>query len=178
MNEHYQDRLEQFGLADEDVPLVKNLDAVMLQKILENAKKKINGLDMSNWHGTIDGRDFDEDKNWDLIPDEKRAEEKHWCKTTHCRAGYAVCLGGLAGAKLDSRIGPGYAGDLIYLKSVGYSPSFYDSNQDALLHIMWKAQEQGLKLSEEDTQFLFKKYGVELYHRKEFKEAVEAGEYD
>jgi uncharacterized protein YjbI with pentapeptide repeats len=38
----------------------------------------------------------------------------HTCKTTHCRAGWAITLAGEAGAALENELGPATAGALIY----------------------------------------------------------------
>jgi len=64
----------------------------------------------------------------------------HTCKTTHCRAGWAITLAGDAGAKLEERYGPEDAGRRIYLVSVGHVPDFFASNQAALDDIRERAQ--------------------------------------
>jgi uncharacterized protein YjbI with pentapeptide repeats len=70
-------------------------------------------------------------------------ETWHTCKTTHCRAGWAMHLAGNAGAQLEKQYGPGTAGALIYHVSAGYIPDFYASNEDALADIKAHAREQG-----------------------------------
>ena len=65
-------------------------------------------LDMGNWH----------------------------CRTTHCRAGWAITFGGDDGKKLESLVGPETAGRLIYEASTGrIAPDFYASNEDAIADI-------------------------------------------
>ena len=56
------------------------------------------------------------------------------CKTTHCRAGWAVKLAGKAGKALEKRFGTGTAGALIYAASRPGMPvpDFYATNADAL----------------------------------------------
>lgn len=58
----------------------------------------------------------------------------HTCKTTHCRAGWAIHLAGSAGYALEDRIGSAAAGALIYAASRPGQlvPDFYASNADAL----------------------------------------------
>jgi hypothetical protein len=67
----------------------------------------------------------------------------HTCKTTHCRAGWAVTLAGDAGRKLEAKIGTAAAGALIYHRSTGRVPDFYASNKDALADIVACARDQG-----------------------------------
>ena len=61
----------------------------------------------------------------------------HSCKTTHCRAGWAITLAGEAGQKLEEWHGPVTAGTLIYAASrPGVPiPDFYASNESALASI-------------------------------------------
>lgn len=55
------------------------------------------------------------------------------CGTAHCRAGWAVTLGGEAGRQLEERFGSAMAGRLIYEASTGrVAPDFYASNETAL----------------------------------------------
>jgi hypothetical protein len=58
----------------------------------------------------------------------------HRCKTTHCRAGWAITLAGKAGAALEEKYGPATAGALIYAASRPDRPipNFYANNGDAL----------------------------------------------
>ncbi len=63
----------------------------------------------------------------------------HKCQTTHCRAGWAITLGGEAGAALETKLGPATAGALIYFKSVGYVPDFYAPTSEALADIRTRA---------------------------------------
>ena len=59
----------------------------------------------------------------------------HTCETTHCRAGWAVHLAGVAGQALEDRVGPSAAGALIYHASTGHVPDFMASNEAALADI-------------------------------------------
>jgi len=59
----------------------------------------------------------------------------HTCETTHCRAGWAVHLAGVAGYALEDRIGSSAAGALIYHASTGRVPDFFASNKTALADI-------------------------------------------
>ena len=56
----------------------------------------------------------------------------HDCGTVHCRAGWAIHLAGHEGYKLEQNLGPEVAGSLIYLKSCGYVPDFFATDEDAL----------------------------------------------
>ena len=59
------------------------------------------------------------------------------CGTTHCRAGWAITLGGEAGAALEEAVGPEMAGRLIYEASTGRpAPNFFASNAEAMEDIM------------------------------------------
>ena len=108
-------------------PFVENIDAKMLAAIEANKAAGTNGLKMSSWHGNEDGLD-----------------ETNWCKTTHCRAGYAVCLAGKAGFDLEKKIGPAAAGALIYLKSTPGAPipNFYCGDDEAMADIRARAAKQ------------------------------------
>ena len=64
----------------------------------------------------------------------------HTCKTTHCRAGWAIALAGEAGAALEAALGPSVAGALIYHASTGMVPDFYASNEDAMADIIERAK--------------------------------------
>jgi hypothetical protein len=61
----------------------------------------------------------------------------HTCKTTHCRAGWAVTLAGEPGKALEDRVGPAAAGALIYAASRPTMPipDFYASDEDAMASI-------------------------------------------
>jgi Pentapeptide repeats (8 copies) len=69
----------------------------------------------------------------------KRLDMCHWhrCRTTHCRAGWAIRLAGKAGSQLERQIGPAMAGALIYLASTDRRvvPDFYASDDDAFADI-------------------------------------------
>lgn len=61
----------------------------------------------------------------------------HACKTTHCRAGWAINLAGEAGYKLESLVGSCAAGALIYAKSRPGKPvpDFFASTKAAMADI-------------------------------------------
>jgi hypothetical protein len=65
----------------------------------------------------------------------------HTCKTTHCRAGWAITIAGDAGAELEKKLGSAGAGALIYAASYpGQSiPNFYANDEDALADIKARA---------------------------------------
>ncbi len=90
---------------------VDNIDAKILDQIEKEPKK----FDMSSWHGTS-------------------CDESNWCNTTHCRAGYAICLAGKAGFELERKYGSETAGQMIYAVSRPDKelPNFQASNKDAL----------------------------------------------
>lgn len=58
----------------------------------------------------------------------------HTCKTTHCRAGWAVTLAGEAGKKLEDLLSTGTAAALIYSASRPGMPvpNWYASDEEAL----------------------------------------------
>ncbi len=72
-----------------------------------------------------------------------RMADWHTCKTTHCRAGWAITIAGPAGKRLEDEHGPARAGSMIYRASTGKVPWFYDpSNERALEDIRRCAAEQ------------------------------------
>lgn len=102
-------------LRDANIPAIPHIDAAILASIESNKATGANGLEMGGWHGAP-------------------CDETNWCGTTHCRAGYAICLAGAAGFALEREVGPAAAGALIYAKSRPDQPipNFYDSNEVAL----------------------------------------------
>lgn len=62
----------------------------------------------------------------------------HSCRTTHCRAGWAITLAGEAGAELEKELGPNVAGALIYAASRPGQPvpDFLASNEEAMKDLM------------------------------------------
>ncbi len=88
----------------ETVPLIPNIDVAILTAIEANKEKGTNGLDMGSWHG------------------QPGIDETNWCETTHCRAGYAICLAGKEGFDLEKRFGPANAGMFLYMKSTPNEP--------------------------------------------------------
>ena len=69
----------------------------------------------------------------------------HTCKTTHCRAGWAITLAGAAGRKLERAYGSNVAGAIIYAKSRPCMsiPDFFATNEDALADIRESAADTG-----------------------------------
>lgn len=62
--------------------------------------------------------------------------EWHTCETTHCRAGWAITLAGIAGRNLERQYGPEVAGTLIYTASTGRKhPNFFAKNEEAMADI-------------------------------------------
>jgi hypothetical protein len=110
-------------LTHADIPIVPNIDAAILASIEANKAAGKNGLKMSKWHGDDD------------------CDETNWCNTTHCRAGYAICLAGAAGFALERKVGPAVAGALIYAKSdpTRRVPNFYASDADAMADMRERA---------------------------------------
>ena len=68
----------------------------------------------------------------------------HTCRTTHCRAGWAITLAGDAGRDLEARVGSAAAGALIYYESTGTVPDFHASNDAALESIRTAAASRGV----------------------------------
>lgn len=90
---------------------VENLDA----KILTAIETKQGTLDMGVWHGD-------------------KCDADNWCGTTHCRAGYAICLAGKAGFELERKMGSEMAGRFIYAVSRPDMPlpDFFATTGEAL----------------------------------------------
>jgi hypothetical protein len=95
-----------------DAPFkVDNLDAKILRQITINRQS----FDMRSFHGA------------DCTPDD-------WCNTTHCRAGFAICLAGKPGFDLEKKYGAELAGRMIYAVSRPDMPlpDFYADDDDAI----------------------------------------------
>jgi uncharacterized protein YjbI with pentapeptide repeats len=110
----------------ETVPLIPNIDAAILAAIEANKAKGTNGLDMGSWHG------------------KEGVDETNWCGTTHCRAGYAVCLAGKEGFDLEKQYGTPMTATLLYMKSTPDAalPSFYCTDDEAMADIRARAAAQ------------------------------------
>jgi hypothetical protein len=67
----------------------------------------------------------------------------HTCETTHCRAGWAITLGGKAGKALEKKYGSFRAGCMIYRASTGRVPHFFATTEDALADIKRCAEAGG-----------------------------------
>jgi hypothetical protein len=66
----------------------------------------------------------------------------HSCKTTHCRAGWAIDRAGDAGYALEQKYGSERAGAMIYRASTGRVPDFFANTEDALKDICeWGAKD-------------------------------------
>jgi hypothetical protein len=100
-----------------EIPIIPNIDDTILAAVEAGGV-----LDMSSWHGA----------------------ENHWCGTTHCRAGWAIHLGGEKGKALQDKVGEFMAGTLIYQASRPGKPApwFYDSTKGALADLRKCAKEQ------------------------------------
>jgi hypothetical protein len=57
----------------------------------------------------------------------------------HCLAGWAIHLGGEEGYELQSKVGPGMAGSLIFAKNSGHVPNFYSNNRNAIKNLRRRA---------------------------------------
>jgi uncharacterized protein YjbI with pentapeptide repeats len=102
----------------EEVPVIPQIDAAILAAIEAGGT-----LDMQSWHG-----------------------KGGVCGTTHCRAGWAVHLGGEKGKALESKVGSQMAGAMIYRASrPGKSPPwFFASDDEAIADIRQCAAEDPL----------------------------------
>src|SRR5258705_374075 len=87
-------RADLSGAVLSDVPFIENIDAKILAAIEENKARGTNGLAMGDWHGKV-------------------CDETNWCETTHCRAGYAICVAGAAGFELERRLGSAHAAGIL-----------------------------------------------------------------
>lgn len=72
-----------------------------------------------------------------------KLDMNHWhtCKTTHCRAGWAITLAGEDGIALEKKFGSAAAGALIYAKSTPDAkiPNFYASTKEAMEDLLKRA---------------------------------------
>lgn len=76
------------------VPVIPNLDAAILERVMDPADR--GGLRMDGWH----------------------------CGTAHCRGGWATHLGGPAATVLEDALDVAAAAALIYYESCGWIPDF------------------------------------------------------
>ena len=108
--------------AAEEIPVIPHIDAAILSAIIHGGT-----LDMSTWHG----------------PDGV-------CGTTHCRAGWAVHLGGIKGKALEKKVGTQLAGAMIYRRSRPgkRAPWFFDSSENTLEDIKRCADADPLPVAE------------------------------
>ena len=104
-------------IESEEIPVIPNIDATILAAIEKSKAAGKAGLHMDDWHT---------------------------CGSTHCRAGWAIHLGGAKGAALEKRVGPFMAGCLIYQASRPDEapPHFYASTEDAMADIRACAAKQ------------------------------------
>jgi hypothetical protein len=110
------------------IPIVPNLDRSILS-ILEEERGALN---MSSWHGTS-RQNMTRAYGW--------RTDNYRCGTTHCRAGWAIALAGSAGFALEDKFGSWTAGCLIYWKSAGHIPDFFESEKKAIEDIRQRAIE-------------------------------------
>lgn len=101
-------------IPDSQVPFIPKIDA----RILEEIEKDRELFSMCNWDFGV---------GWDDA-------KANWCKTGHCRGGWAITLAGKAGEGLKGNFSPALAGSLIYFKSRPGEriPDFYCSDEEAL----------------------------------------------
>ena len=99
---------------------VPDIDA----KILSLVEQEPTKFDMLNWHGDLE------------------CTVENWCNTTHCRAGYAICLAGQPGFDLQKKYGFELAGKMIYAVSRQDMPlpDFFATKDDALDDIRASAE--------------------------------------
>lgn len=109
-----------------DVPVVEDLDTKILAAIDAGG-----ALDMGAWHGC----------SWHGC----RTIHGHSCRTTHCRAGWAIHLAGVAGYDLERSHGPQVAAAMIYRASVGRVPDFFAIDAEALDDIRKGAAEEAAR---------------------------------
>ncbi|NBV06628.1 MAG: hypothetical protein EBS06_05270 [Proteobacteria bacterium] len=91
---------------------IPNIDSA----IFESIKTGKGELDMNSWHG------------------KDKVNEENWCGTTHCRAGYAICLAGKEGFELEKKYGSELAAKMIYAVSRPDEklPDFHASDEEVL----------------------------------------------
>ena len=112
---------EYYGIEDDAAFKVADLDAKIVAAI--DAGK--GQLRMDSWHGRDD------------------CDDTNWCGTTHCRAGYAICLAGKPGFDLARKVGDEMAGRMIYAVSRPDKPlpDFFASDADAMEDLRASAAE-------------------------------------
>ena len=95
----------------EEIPVIEDLDSKIYTTVSAGTGPR---LKMSCWH-------------------------EEGCNTTHCRAGWAIHLGGEKGYALERAVGPAMAGALIYVASGAPVPNFYDTDEGALADLRARA---------------------------------------
>jgi len=105
---------EYYGIKPDAPFKVDGIDS----KILAAIETGLGRLDMGAWHGGD-------------------CDQTNWCGTSHCRAGYAICLAGEAGFALERKYGPEVAGRMIYAVSRPDAPvpDFFADTETALADI-------------------------------------------
>ena len=126
---------------------VDNIDYKIYEAI-QNGKGE---LDMSSWHK----EDCDKD---------------NWCGTSHCRAGYAICLAGEEGFKLEKKYDAELAGRMIYAVSRPDEelPDFFADTDEVLEELKEKynnfqklnKKEVTLKLTDDQLEEIKKQYNI------------------
>ena len=107
----------------EDTPVVEDLDG----KILEQILTKPATFDMSLYHARWepDGRDSEY----------LQKVTSPTCGTVHCLAGWAVVLAGAEGLSLHEQLAEEDAGALIFAKSTGSVPWFFNNTGSAIREV-------------------------------------------
>lgn len=103
--------------------IVPNIDAAILAQIESNPKM----FSMGSWHG------------------DEKCNAENWCGTTHCRAGFAICLAGEPGFALRNKYGNEVAGRIIYAASRPDLPlpNFHATDRAALADLRAAAGRSG-----------------------------------
>lgn len=127
-----------------EIPVLEDIDV----QILDVIRAPGNELDMDTWHGNfllLSSLGY-LDAIEDAPTDDERVVARHKaisCGTTHCRAGWAICLAGLAGAALEDKLGGDAAGALLYNAAGSHpTPDWYDYDEAALEDIEERAAQQ------------------------------------
>lgn len=124
------------------IPLLDNLDAMIWRCV----RKHQDRLQMHIWHGALNSKngyspfDLDVKSGEDVV--QEIEQDDHICSTSHCRAGWAIALGGREGQLLQMMFGPWMAGALIYAKNRPGEllPNFYADDGDVLKDLQCRAE--------------------------------------
>lgn len=128
--------------------VIENLDVKLLQLLISHAQQNINGLEMKHWHGG----------------GTSALTENNWCGTTHCRAGFIVCMAGKEALEKEGVETTCSIADSIYQASSPdvlqrFGPlNYYSTNPWALFDIVRRAKFKGFDPGEEVITKLFNYY--------------------